>query len=138
MNFPTLPASLSEIDNRNFTSVYDVIEFAENTFQVEFPARLTKPLLTSNPTSEDAMEFAKKLAEWEVALPVFHADVNQRMDHNQKVDLLIEEYIKRESGFYDIPKRSQSKVWNKAWEDGHSSGYGEVYSHLRELVDLFD
>jgi hypothetical protein len=32
----------------------------------------------------------------------------------------------------------QSKVWWKAWEDGHSYGYYEVYQKLDDLVELFE
>jgi hypothetical protein len=37
-------------------------------------------------------------------------------------------------GIETNPKKE--KLFSKAWEDGHSSGYGEVYSCALDLVDL--
>jgi len=52
---------------------------------------------------------------------------------------IIEEFIKDVSGFNKtVPDDKKSKVYSKAWEDGHSSGYYEVYLCLLSLVELFD
>lgn len=34
-------------------------------------------------------------------------------------------------------KETLNIIFAKAWEDGHSSGYGDVYSSFRELIDMF-
>lgn len=34
--------------------------------------------------------------------------------------------------------RINEKLWSKAWEDGHSSGYNEVEMIFTDLVDLVD
>lgn len=34
-------------------------------------------------------------------------------------------------------KETLDIIFAKAWEDGHSSGYGDVYSTFRELIDMF-
>lgn len=36
-----------------------------------------------------------------------------------------------------VPEKNAQKVVDKAWSDGHSSGYIEVLFHLDELIDLF-
>jgi hypothetical protein len=42
---------------------------------------------------------------------------------------------------YDVnclPDWQKKKIWEKAWEDGHSYGFDEVYSDLSELANLFE
>ena len=59
-------------------------------------------------------------------------------EHNGEVNVLIEGFIKKESGLFDIPEQYQNKVYYRAYSDGHSAGYYEVYQKLCELVEIFE
>lgn len=37
---------------------------------------------------------------------------------------------------WDLSEKTREKIYSKAWEDGHSSGYYEVEHHFSELCDL--
>jgi hypothetical protein len=37
-----------------------------------------------------------------------------------------------------LPEQFHSAVAQKAWNDGHSSGFNEVLDNLEELVDMLD
>ena len=60
--------------------------------------------------------------------------------NNVKHDInnIIEEYIREESGLNNIPIQYRDKIYNKAWQDGHSDGFYSVYQHLTELVNIFN
>jgi len=50
----------------------------------------------------------------------------------------MESYIKDIAGLNTIPKQYQEKVWSKAYSDGHSNGYVEVYNCLNNLLEIFN
>ena len=58
--------------------------------------------------------------------------------YNQEIDDMIMDYIKKESGLNDlnVSDKVKTNIISKAWCDGHSSGYVEVYYHLVELVEM--
>lgn len=52
---------------------------------------------------------------------------------------IIEQFIKDLSGLNSIvPEKYRDKVYQKAYDDGHSAGYYEVYLHLQDLVVIFE
>ena len=58
-------------------------------------------------------------------------------------------YNQREGEIYELVKHDMledvgllnhpkaNKIWSYAWEQGHSSGYSEVYNVLLDLTELF-
>lgn len=54
--------------------------------------------------------------------------------HENFIYTLFKEDLFKELGISDNPKRE--KLFELAWERGHSSGYESVYSEANELVDL--
>lgn len=38
----------------------------------------------------------------------------------------------------NVPKAFVGKVASKAWEDGHASGYMEIFNHASNLADIFN
>lgn len=53
---------------------------------------------------------------------------------NREAEQLFKEAALEEVGLSDHPKAD--KVFEKAWRDGHSSGYAEVFGELQELSEL--
>lgn len=144
MTFPILPTSLSEISpsktyEAGFDSdVYGIIAFAEQKLKVKRETRPRRPVLPNNPSAFAAVIFATEMKQYESDISGFELREREILNHNDKVVVLIKDYIKHEGGLYIIPRQYQSKVWSKAWQDGHSDGYCSVYNHLCELVELFD
>lgn len=50
--------------------------------------------------------------------------------HGEFRDWLAYEYAS------SMPANVQSKIWEKAWEDGHSGGYNEVEGHYKDYVEF--
>lgn len=135
LEFPTLP-TIEQLQNTT-PDVRTAIGILQD-YRV-YPIKPTKPLSVMFPkmTSAELHEKANELANWEKAMEEYADQAAQCTLHNMKVDELINEYISIESGLRNIPEQYQNKVFSKAWADGHSNGYYEVYGHLCELVDIF-
>lgn len=113
------------------------IEAAKESYK-EYPKAPTKPALTSNMDSKQAKQYAADLEAYEKLKAVYDKEKAEAREHNTEVDHQIELYIKEVSGLNKyVPADKRAKVWSKAWDDGHSSGYHEVYLCLTGLVDLF-
>jgi hypothetical protein len=37
-----------------------------------------------------------------------------------------------------VPEQYASKVFSKAWQDGHAYGYSEIVIHLEGLIEIFN
>lgn len=99
----------------------------------------SKPHLNKNHTSDDAKIYAKALAEYEKIKLENEAHNKELRPYNQKVTELLENFMKEVSGLNkNVPEKSRDKVWSKANYDGHSSGNGEVFTILIDLIDLFE
>lgn len=132
-NFPTLPESI-EIGERE--TLYEAIERAES-LKIDYPIRPIKPSLSGNSTPDDHRRYADKLEKYEVDFPQYKIDHEIVSDYNQEVDRLIIDLIKHEAGLNNVPEKSRRKVWDRAWDEVHSSGLYGVYQKLEDLVDLF-
>lgn len=112
------------------------IEYAKG-FYGNCPVRPTKPLsMAKNHTSEDA-KYAKDLEDLEAEFDRFNIDYTAYKLRQTQVDSVIEAYIKEVTNFKIIPDQYQAKVWEKAYQDGHSGGYSEVMNCLFDLVEIF-
>jgi uncharacterized protein YeeX (DUF496 family) len=119
-------------------SVYEAIDYIKG-LEPDYIPRPVKPILKSNPISTEAKEYAEKLEQYEAELAEYKVKDDQRGKISRELLNVLEDYLKDEADLYTtVPKDKQNKVWNYAWQQGHSSGYGEVYGYLVELVELFE
>ncbi len=101
----------------------------------EYSSRVSKPMLPSKHTSDEAAAYVIKLKEYEEVLqPEYKA---KKDAYDAKSRDLLDEFKKdlfEEYGVTNNPKKDL--LWSKAWDHGHSSGLGNVEYHFRDLVDL--
>lgn len=126
-----------DVRNLKGTSVYEKIESAKAAYH-PYPEALKKPFLKSNHSGDEAKEYSIALKKYEKEKPAYDRAKKEVQEYNQKINFAIEDFIKEESGLTKLPEHTQSKVYMKAYEDGHSNGYYSVYQELEELVDLFN
>jgi hypothetical protein len=145
---PNTLKELLEVQEKNYLSTHEVltrireIEIEERK-KVVIPEYKTKPR-TSEFYKKNNDPTAKELRAYADAVEG-HEKYNRARDKAQKKQRnatpntgdLMEQFIRHESGLVDIPKRYQDKVYRFAWEQGHSSGYSEVFYYLQELVGIF-
>lgn len=135
----TAQSVLEFMDNSyvNNGSVHDTIQLAI-ALTPKCGARPSKPYLSHNHKSEEAIKYANALKEYE-------ANVAEYRKTEQEIDVIrnyiyeaIVKFIKSESGFNDhVPVKYMDKVYNLAYENGHSNGYYSVYQELESLVKIF-
>ncbi len=126
--------SIQDLEKFN---VYEAIEYVRK-LEPDYISRPSKPFLKINATSSEVKQYAVELENYELSLVEYTANKQIRDKEVRQLYDVLENYIKEESGFYEyIPKDKQDKVWSYAWQQGHSSGYSEVYNYLLDLVELF-
>lgn len=59
-------------------------------------------------------------------------------NEGNRLYLLFREDALEEAGLTYLPEDFQGRLFDKAWEDGHSYGYSEVFNYLLGLADLMD
>lgn len=118
--------------------VYEAIKYVEK-LEPKYIQKPIRPNLKFNPSSTEAREYTANLEQYETDLVEYEIKNDERSKISGELYLVLEDYIKDMAGLYEVvPKANQSKVWAYAWQQGHSSGYGEIYGYLSELVELFE
>lgn len=120
-------------------SIYEAEKQIKEYLSPLFVSKPVQPKLKSQtPTEEELKVYKTQIREYEVALDKYKTeDAFYRKEGSRLFDLL-EEKIKEDSGLNDIPEQYRNKVYSYAWEQGHSSGFGEVYNYLCSLVNIFN
>lgn len=116
---------------------YDAIAHCKSLMK-EYRGRPTKPSLPVKHTASDVVAYGGLLKTYEMLLAKYENEVNEVKLHNNNINRVLEEHLRDASGLNSIPEQYRNKVWSKAWEIGHSSGYGEVYCSLCDLIEIFE
>lgn len=87
---------------------------------------------------KEVKEYAVKLEQYEEELREYNKHYKEYKELSSRIEELKERYIRFESGLNKIPEQYQDKVYNYAYEAGHSNGYSEVLNELYDLVQIFN
>lgn len=119
--------------------VSDNITNGKYKVTLEYPERLEKPRMPSfNVTPAMAREYADKLEEYEknkVAIDEAKRAYNAEVHRLEQV--VFREDLEAEYGTKD--HKLAQKLWDKAWEHGHSDGLNNVlywYDEFAEFIIL--
>lgn len=135
LTFPNLPTQDGiDVIYQNL-GTFDTIKYLES-----LRVHITPPKKPSGivRTGQEHREYANKLEVYEVEFAEYRNAQAECSIFNIKVDALINTFISEESGLNTIPEQYRNNVFSKAWSDGHSGGYYEVYRELCELVEIFN
>ena len=102
------------------------------------PDKPIKPRLHPDANSKAVLEYSSTLGQYEKDLLTYQNAKEEYQKEINELNELLVEYIKEESGLKNIPEKHQSKVWQYAYDQGHSNGYGEEAKILDELIDIFN
>lgn len=100
------------------------------------PEYLRRPILSGNSPS-DYRAHATALEAYEVEKEIRKQQQKTFSCVQSEIDSVFEQYIREKSGLNTIPEQYRDKVYSYAYQQGHSSGYCEVYNYLLELVYIF-
>lgn len=118
--------------------VYGAIEYVRS-LEPPYKSRPSKPIVKLNANSKELREHLTLLEQWELDITEHEKVTSKERKISNERNTVLENYIKDQAGLFDVvPKDKQDKVWNYAWQQGHSSGYSEIYNYLIELVELFE
>jgi hypothetical protein len=116
------------------SNVYDNIVSGLYDNKLKYPKFPKKPTRSNLATPADYREHADALEEYAIANT--KAEEN-RIEYNKETSRLestLRTDLATEFDILENPK--ESKVWELAWQLGHSSGYTEIYLYYHKLVEL--
>lgn len=134
--YPQVPTEIPNVFGGNFIEILSILEAAKISTYEYRPVKPSSKLAEHTPAGLRAL--ADEIDAYETEKAEFDYWADAARTFNAAVDQKIEDTIKRDAGLYEIPEQYRGKVWNKAWQDGHSGGWGEVFNCLCELVDIFE
>jgi hypothetical protein len=117
-------------------SIDATIEFAKK-YYLPYPDKPIKPILKSNSTSKEALDFANKLKDYEEEISQFELKKELCIARMNFIDSILEDLIKDIANLNLVPEQYRTKVYSLAYSKGHSSGWNEVYDELMDLVEIF-
>lgn len=119
-----------------YSTVSEKIALGEYNSKLTHPERLKRPTMPSlgvtpeiaRKFADDLEKFEKNEAEIKKAREAYRRDVN-RLEHE-----VFRADLEAEYGTADHPKAQ--KLWDKAWEHGHSGGLNNVLYWYDEFYEL--
>jgi hypothetical protein len=123
------------------SSVREKINAGAYKTTLPYPSRVVEPaVLRKSARDLTADEMASLSAtkqkfeqdkEAERTAKVAYNTDTERLKAQFKADLFAEHGVTLGDALGEV-------VWRKAWEDGHSAGYGEIATHFEYLTDIID
>ena len=115
--------------------VWDKLQADAYKNDVEYPPHPKKPRLGPNPTSAQAREYAAALELYEtVEMPEHKKLQAAYYARASEIETQFQDDLESYYDMKDHPKRSL--VYSKAYERGHSAGFGEVANAYSDYVEL--
>lgn len=111
---------------------------AQLTARRDYPSR---PVSPRAPQGKDATPDAFR--EHAEAMEAYDKAIIQYRNAKAAVDKEVNDiFVQWQAALYeeegsDLPKAVLDKLYDKAYEDGHSAGYAEVRSYFGDYVDFF-
>lgn len=125
------------VENYGSMGIHNAVEFVK-TLHPKYPEIPQKPKLpTIKSTPAEHRQYADDLEKYENQMVAYRKEKEKYQTKVNELNGELEKFIKEMSGLNTIPEQYRSKVWSLAWENGHACGYGDVYNHLLDLVDIF-
>ena len=104
--------------------------------EVSYPESPKKPYLNKQHTSLEVKQYVKDLEIYEEAMIVYKEKQAKYYEEENKLEKQFKKDALEECG---LSKHSnKDKIFNYAWEQGHSNGYEEVFNVLSEIAELFE
>ena len=128
---------MKNIDGLNIYEAQDKIREYLSSLFVSKPS---VPKLKSNSPSQEEMKiYSEALLSYEKDLEDYRYKNDFYREERIRLYDLLEDKVKEESGLNDIvPEEYRAKVYSYAYQQGHGSGYSEVYNYLLDLVNIFE
>lgn len=118
--------------------IYENIRAGKYDNKLPYPDRnayARAPKLNSNmPTVEETKAYLVALDNWQNNKDSYAGKVAEFNKEDTRLRLLFESDMANEFGLVNHPKRAL--LWEKAWDQGHHLGQGQVYESYKDLAEL--
>lgn len=104
---------------------------------IPYPQNRPKPRYNGDGTAKSYASYAEDLAAWEIWHQEYLIKEKKYDEDKNKREQWFRIWAIKECLPEFIPEWQKRKVFYKAWELGHSSGYHEVYNYLIGLAEIF-
>lgn len=104
--------------------------------RVKYPDRPYKPQLEGKYTAAELRAHADALDKYEAEMVVYHKEMDEYRKGEAEVDEAAKQAMLKDVGLQFHSKKDE--IYAYCWEQGHSSGYSEVYTHLVGIAPLFN
>jgi len=120
----------------SYESIQDKIQANEFENKLPYP---TSETLTANAEhirlTEEIKELKQKVEDLREERKSILTDM--RVAYNTESQELVRKFRVALEVSYELQNHpNRDKIWRKAWDDGHSGGYGEVLNEYDELAQL--
>jgi hypothetical protein len=107
--------------------------------QLQASYKPKEPRMPKNNHPESFLAYAEALERYQANLETWETYKAEAEAHNTLIYSICEGLVREDSGLdtLKVSDKQKEKIWRKAWEQGHSNGYYEVYQELVDLVELF-
>jgi hypothetical protein len=132
---PNIPAPEIPIDD---ATIRERIRGDFYKSKVPYPDNVKKPEVllkkAADLTSDEIASLTRVKADYEQALLDYKESRARYNEESGRLYSLFRSDVEEANDMKGHPKADL--LWSKAWEHGHSGGYGEVLSHYEDLVEL--
>ena len=119
-------------------SIYEKITAGEYTPKLPYPGKEHKPPLLSKSagdlSADDIAALPSVREAWAAAQEAVRFGRAAHNDELRDLQKKFQRDLEKDSGMTGHPKADA--LFAKAWERGHSGGYGEIYGEYLDLVEL--
>ena len=98
-----------------------------------YPKSPKKPRLSSNPSSQEAREYADALEHYNIAYAEFR---DKLAKHTSEIHRREDQFRKELQKEYNLSDAQFAVLWTFAYDDGHSAGYEEVVLYFERYHEL--
>ena len=126
--------SIDELIHHHETVSFDIVRTIDYAIKLEIDElKISKPFLKINANSDEALEYAQKLKQYEIDV----VDINNQnrliSKYNDELYNTIIDFIKNRVGFYNIPELYQEKTFSYIRDK--SDSLKELYYELQSIID---
>ena len=100
---------------------------------LKYYSKPTKPTLSRNPNSVEALAYAEALADYERELESYKENIAY---YTAQKTLRMKELRETIQADYDINEKQFAVLWSAAYENGHSEGIQQVVNRFDGYYDM--
>jgi len=104
--------------------------------KVPYPERIKKPYLKRDATADECREHADNLEKYEKEIIEYKKQMKLYREGASEAQNRFVKWVDDDLGLNELPEWQQKKLWQYAYQQGHSSGLQEIYGIMCDIIEL--